>query len=306
MKKIVMILVAVTMATFSYGQEAPKDTTYWKKKTELGFNFNQGSFSDSWQGGGVSSYALGALFNAKSEYLKDRDNWVNDFQSQFGMQKIKGQEFRKSLDRLFFDSKYGRRLGSETSKWYFFAEFNVLTQFGNGHDYNYAFDNGIYPKTSAFFTPLYLTEAIGIEWKPVKYFNVSFAPGAVRQTILGDKNLYKELDRLNALQSTDTQYEFKNYGVTRGKAVQTDVALMQLVLNFDKDLVKNVNLKWRYQGFMKLRDLAAIDNRLDVTFTAKIYKYFTFNFNLIGMYYQDQVDRIQLAQTMGIGFLHTF
>ncbi|MCP1386046.1 DUF3078 domain-containing protein [Runella salmonicolor] len=292
---ILTFWVSCFFSLASLAQEAPKDTSYWKKASKFGLNLSQGTFNDGWQGGGLNNIALGVYLNSKGEYTRDRNNWVNDFQFQLGAIKNKGDAFRKSVDRLFFDSKYGRKLG-EVSKWYFFTNLNFLTQIANGRD----FGNERMPFISAFFTPAYLTEAIGIEWKPNKFFSMQFSPGAVRQTILGNKNLYKAIDLLAP------EYKFSNYGVERGKSVRNEVAIMQLVMNFDKDIVKDVNFKWRYQAFAGAKDLRAIDNRLDAQLTAKFAKYFNVNLGLIAIYDQDQVAQMQLAQSINFGFLYSW
>ena len=81
---------------------------------------------------------------------------------------------------------------------------------------------------------------------------------------------------------------------------------MQLVMNYNKDLVKDVNLKWRYQAFASAKDLAAIDNRLDAQLTAKFAKYFNVNIGLIAIYDQDQIAKMQLAQSINFGFLYSW
>lgn len=275
-------------------QEALKDTSYWKKASKFGLNLSQGTFNESWQGGGLTNIALGVYLNSKGEYTRGKDNWVNDFQFQLGAIKNKEDAFRKSVDRIFFDSKYGRKLGT-ASQWYFFASLNFLTQIANGRD----FKDSRAPFTSAFFTPAYLTEAIGIEWKPNKFFNMQFSPGAFRQTILGNKNLYKAIDSLMA-----PKYEFLNYGVKRKDAILAEVALIQLVMNFDKDIAKDVNFKWRYQAFTVINK--AIDHRLDAQLTAKFAKYFNVNLGLISIYDQDQAAKMQLAQSINFGFLYSW
>ncbi|MDF7816376.1 DUF3078 domain-containing protein [Runella sp. MFBS21] len=295
MKKWTFVLVTLFASanTFmSMAQEAVKDTS-WKKNSQFGLNLSQGTFSGSWQGGGINNISLGVYFNTKAEYTKDRDNWVNDFQFQLGAISNKEDAFLKSVDRIFFDSKYGRKLGTN-SKWLFFANLNFLSQIANGRDYK----DERRPFISGFFTPAYITEAIGIEWKPQKYFSMQFAPGAVRQTILGNKDLYLNIDRLNP------EYQFANYGVERGKSIKNEVALMQLVMNFDKDIAKDVNFKWRYQAFASVKDLAAIDNRLDAQLTAKFAKYFNVNLGLIAIYDQDQIAKMQIAQSINFGFLY--
>lgn len=297
-KPLCCILTLCFVGLFSLtvsSQEAIKDTSYWKKASKFGLNLSQGTFNESWQGGGLNNIALGVYLNSKGEYTRGKDNWVNDFQFQLGAIKNKEDAFRKSTDRIFFDSKYGRQLRDD-SKWYFIGTLNFLSQIANGRDYK---DNRA-PFTSAFFTPAYLTEAIGIEWKPTKFFNMQFSPGAYRQTILGNKNLYRDIDRLAP------EYKFSNYGVERGKAIRNEIALIQLVMNFDKEIAKDVNLKWRYQAFAGAQDLKAVDHRLDAQLTAKFAKYFNVNLGLIAIYDQDQVAKMQLAQSINFGFLYSW
>ncbi len=264
--------------------------TSWKKEIEFGANLNQGSFSSNWTGGAVSSIAFGVFTNALITYEKDNDSWRNDFQAQYGIVRNRGQESRKSVDRLFFDTKYGRKL---TPQWSFIISGNLLTQFTPGYEYNKLPSGELdRNRVSALFSPAYVTEALGIEYKPVEYFFITFSPGAVRQTIVADVNLYKTFP--------------KNYGVPIGKRVRNELALLQLVANFNKDIAKNVNLKFRYLMFANYQELRAIDNRLDAMLTAKINKYWNVNLGAIMVYDDDQSTQIQLAQSLSIGFLYTF
>ena len=264
--------------------------TSWKKKVEFGANLNQGSFSSNWTGGAVNSIAVGAHLNAMLKYEKGRNSWRNDFQTQYSILRNKGQESRKSVDRLFFDTKYGREV---SEYWSLIANLNFLSQFTPGYDYDESPSGELVRrKVSGLFSPAYLTEAIGIEYRPTDYFFLSFSPGAIRQTIVSDLNLYKTFP--------------KNYGVPIGQRVRTEVALMQLVANFDKSVAKNLNLKFRYQLFANYKNLGAIDHRLDANFMAKINKYWNVNLGAILIYDQDQSLDIQLAQSLSIGFLYTF
>lgn len=269
--------------------KAPIDTS-WKKKVEFGANLNQGSFSSNWTGGAVNSIAVGAHLNAVLQYQKGRNSWRNDLQAQYGIVRNQGQESRKSVDRLFFDTKYGRAVSEH---WSLIANLNFLSQFTAGYDYEKNPDGDfVARKVSGLFSPAYLTEAIGIEYRPTDYFFLTFSPGAIRQTIVSDLNLYKTFP--------------KNYGVAIGRRVRTEVALMQLVANFDKEVAKNMNLKFRYQLFANYKNLAAIDHRLDANLMAKINKYWNVNLGAILIYDQDQSLDVQLAQSLSIGFLYIF
>lgn len=267
--------------------KAAKDTAW--RKIEFGANLNQGSFSSNWTGGGVNSIALGLFLNALSEKKVGKNSWRNDFQGQYGIVRNKGQQSRKNVDRIFFDTKYNREL---TSKWSLFANVNFLSQFGSGYEYSDTSD--VKRKVSGILSPAYLTEAIGIEYRPVPYFFIDLAPGALRQTIVVDKDLYV---------NTPDQ---KNYGVPIGKRVRTEAALIQLVANFDKDIAKDVNLKFRYLMFSSFKHPLNIDNRLDAQLTAKINKYVNVNLGAIMVYDEDQSNKIQFAQALSIGFLFAF
>lgn len=306
--KLVSTLLLSTVAFFSYGQKvdlsnpisgvklkAAGDTVI--TKTEFGANLNQGSFSSNWTGGGVNSVALGVFFNALKEKRKGKNSWRNDFQSQYGFVKNKGQQSRKNVDRIFFDSKYNRQL---TQKWSLFANVNFLSQFGAGYEYSTHVDSLNYKrKVSSLLSPAYVTEAIGVEYKPVSYFFIDFAPGALRQTIVADKNLYKTMP--------------KNYGVPIGKRVRNEVGIIQVVANFDKDVAKDINLKFRYLLYTSYAKNAITDkrefngdHRLDAMITAKVAKYFNVNLGAILVYDKDQASDIQFAQGLSVGFLYSF
>lgn len=268
----------------------PGDTTW--KKVEFGANLNQGSFSSNWTGGGVNSVALGLFFNALKEKKRGKNSWRNDFQSQYGIVRNKGQLSRKNVDRLYFDSKYNREL---TSKWSLFANINFLSQFGNGYEYSNNADSAYYKKkVSGLLSPAYVTEAIGLEYRPVPYFFVDLAPGALRQTIVADTKLYVNTP------------EQKNFGVPIGDKVRTEMALLQVVANFDKDIAKDINLKFRYMGYANIKHPLNIDDRLDAMITAKIAKYFNVNLGAIVVYDQDQSNKVQFAQGLSVGFLYQF
>ena len=295
--------ICLLSASFSQGQvqdiaaltQAVKDTT-WKSKTEFGANFNQGSFNTAWTGGGVNSIALGVFFNALRELKKGKHTWRNDLQSQYGILKNQDQSARKSFDRLFFDSKYGYEL---SKNWSLVGNVNFQTQFAPGYSFETDQDGKeIRKKISSFMAPGYLTEAIGLQYNPAPYFYVTFSPGALRQTFVVDTTLY-----------VNTPGE-SNYGVTIGKRLRNEVALAQLIANFDKDIAKDLNLKWRYQMFAstdKNRNSSFhTDHRLDANITAKIHKYFNVNLGVIMLYDDDQVAKIQWAQALSVGFLYSF
>ncbi len=266
------------------------DTTW--HKMQAGVNFNQGSFTPNWTGGGVNSIGIGTYFNILFERKKGRNALRTDFQSQFGFVKNEDQGSRKNMDRIFLDIKYSRSL---STTWVLFANINFQSQFAAGYNYKSIGDSvNVKNKVSNLFSPAYVTQSIGLEYKPVTYFFIDFAPGAFRQTIVADRGVYINTP------------DFKNYGVEIGKRIRYELAIMQIVANFNKDIVKNVNLKWRYQVYSSLKNPSKIDNRLDAAITAKVNKFVNVNISSILIYDEDQSSSIQFAQGINVGFLYTF
>jgi hypothetical protein len=285
-----LIIIALFISPNLYAQEAAKDTSYWKKSSQFGANFSNAGFSD-WVAGGQNATGFNVFFNTKGEYARDKTTWVNDLQLQYGILD-NGSGTKKSIDRLFFDTKVGRKL---SKVWSLVGGVNFQTQFTAGYKYGATSDKDI--KISNLFAPAFITEYVGFEWKPKPFFSVVFAPGAFRQTIVSD-------DEVRAKDASGKL--LPAYGVPVGQSLQNDVAIMQVVAVFDKDVAKNVNLKLRYQLFADAKKIEHIDNRLDAKLAAKINKYFSATFDLILLYDDDQSFQIQQARNLGLGFLYTF
>ncbi len=269
----------------------------WTGAKQFGFNINQGAFSNNFVGSSVaSSVGIGGFFNSNKDYKLDKIGWTNNLQMKYGVLSNKdkaagsGAVTRKSIDVILFDTKFTKQL---SPKWSLAAMGNFISQFTNTYD-NVTLTGATKPsnvKRSGLFAPAFITESIGIEYKPNKFFNMTFSPMALRQTIVSDKNLYK------------TEGNEKNYGVEYGKSIRNEVGLFQLLANFDKDLTKVVNLKFRYMAFASLKNFGEIDDRLDANLTAKIGKNVNVNLGLIGIYDNDQSGKLQLAQSLNFGFL---
>jgi hypothetical protein len=267
----------------------------WTGSRQLGFNINQGSFSDNFQGSSVaSSLGIGGYYNSNRDYSSDKIGWTNKLQMKYGVLSNKDKSAgsrlvtRKSIDVILFDSKFTRKI---TSKWSFAVMGNFLSQFTNTYDNVEIAGNNINVKRSGFFSSAFITESIGLEYKPNKYFNMTISPLALRQTIVSDLQMYK------------ISGNEKNYGVTYGKKMRNEVGLFQLLANFDKDVAKNINLKFRYMAFASFEKFGDIDDRLDPNLTAKFNKYLNVNLGLIGIYDNDQSGKVQLAQSLNLGFL---
>ncbi len=259
---------------------------YWKTNLNFGVNLNQAAFSDNWSGGGVNSIALGTLLNFKAEYNKDGKNFTSEVLLQYGKLKNEGQLERKTNDRIFLDNKAALPL---SENWNFFGSVSFESQFDTGYSYGKDADkNEIRKVISRFMSPGYLTESIGFEYKPVKYFSLRLGTGTARQTFLLDTTLYKN----NA----------KNFGVEIGKRFKNELAF-QGVANFDKEIATNLNLKVRYLLFAGYENINNIDQRLDVTVTAKVNKLVNVTVGATALYDDDFSGEVQYSQNLALGIM---
>lgn len=259
---------------------------YWKTKLNFGVNLNQAAFSDNWSGGGVNSLALGTLLNYKAEYNKEGRNFTSEVLLQYGKLKNEGQLERKTNDRMFFDNKAALPL---SENWNFFGSVSFESQFDSGYAYGKDAQGKETRKIiSKFMAPGYLTESIGFEYKPVKFFSIRLGTGTARQTFLLDTTLYKNNP--------------KNFGVEVGKRFKNELAF-QGVANFDKDIATNINLKARYLLFAAYENLGNIDQRLDVTLTAKVNKLVNVTVGATALYDDDFSGKIQYSQSLALGLM---
>jgi hypothetical protein len=293
---IVGLLAFFIAGTEAHAQVVKIDSTsLWKKAFKAGININQASFSSNWKAGGVNSFGFNGLLNYKAQYKKNKTLWDNELDFLYGMVNNQGQGYRKTLDRIYLETKVAHEINT---KWSFASSLNLVSQFAKG--YNYTEDtNGVEVPTliSDFFAPAFITSAWGLEYHPVDYFKLRLSPFAPRVTIV--RNNDGRLDRVDPVQP---------YGVIKGETTRFEWFAFQLNAEFNKDIFENVNLKWRYILFANYETFKAktIDHRLDLNLTAKVNKFINVSLGGIMIYDYDQDMDVQLSQAFSLGILYTF
>lgn len=293
----VILFVLISVFTFPFIAHAqivaPDSTSKWRKKLVFNLNLNQASFSSNWKGGGINSIGLNTMFDYKADYKDDKQSWDNEIGFTYGFVKNAGQGFRKTLDRFFVDTKYGRTLNM---KWDAFASFNFASQFYKG--YKYA-DDGSEDASliSDLLAPAFVTVALGFEYHPVPYFKVRISPLAPRLTLLRNNN-----GRFDAVDVAAP------YGVEVGEDTRFEWLAFQLTADFDKDIAKNLNLKFKYLMFANYETFEGktIDHRLDLMLTAKVNRFISVSVGGIVLYDYDQDHEVQLNQAFNLGFAYSF
>lgn len=258
---------------------------YWRHWSSFGINANQSSFSDNWTGGGVNSISAGLLLNHKSDYTRKNTNFVTELMLQYGKQKNKDQLPRKNNDRMFWDNKLSLKV---SKSWSLFTSLTFESQFDLG--LTYGADGEITDTISNFMAPGYLTESLGIEYKPDNTFSVRFGTGTARQTFILDDRL---IPRNGATR----------FGVESDKRFRNDLAF-QVTAFLDRNIAHNLNLKSRYNLFANYEEITDPSHRLDATLTASVTR--LINVTLSGiLLYDSRLDNdIQTSQTLALGLLY--
>jgi hypothetical protein len=265
-------------------------TSHWRKSFKAGLNLNQAAFSSNWKGGGINSVGMTMLLNFKANYRNGNASWDSEIDLQYGFVRNAGQGFRKTLDRIFVDTKYGYAL---SKKWDAYTSLNFLSQFGPGYVYA---DNNSSSVISDILAPAFITSSWGLEYHPVDYFKLRISPFSPRITIVQNGARFAPL------------VAEKPYGVDTTETIRTEWAAFQITADFNKNIAKNINLKWRYLLFANYETLAMkkVDHRLDLSLTARVNKFITTSLGVIVLYDYDQDDKVQTSQLLNIGLLYTF
>ncbi|HVW96377.1 MAG TPA: DUF3078 domain-containing protein [Mucilaginibacter sp.] len=266
------------------------EVSYWHKNILFGLNFSQAAFSSNYAAGGISSIALGSNFDYKVEYNKSPLDFTSELNLVYGISKNKDQGSRKTNDRIFWDNKLATQLSKH---WFFFGSLTFESQFDKGYSYTTdSVGNSIPHLISNFMSPGYLTESVGFEFKPSKFFDLRLGTGTARQTFVLDTTIYHN-------QPT-------NYGVPIGKRIYNELAF-QVVAVFDKDLSKTTHLNARYAMFVPYQQgLQYTSHRVDAVFTSKVTKLIAFTVNGTFLYDKNTSDKIQGTEGLALGIVYKF
>src|SRR5688572_28707768 len=273
----------------------PDTLSHWKKKLVFNLNVNQAAFSSNWKAGGVNSIGINGLFNYTANYAKDRNSWDNQIDLTYGFVNNSGQGYRKTIDRIYLDTKYGY---SFNKNWGLFASLNFASQFAKGYRYDKD-AAGVEQATqiSDILAPAFITFALGFEYHPIDYFKVRISPFAPRVTIVNDPERF--------IPAVDP---IAPYGVVPPDETRYEWLAFQLVAEFDKDIATNLNLKWRYMMFANYEtlELKTIDHRLELMLNAKVNRFITVGLGGILLYDYDQDSGAQVSQVFNLGFAYSF
>jgi hypothetical protein len=260
----------------------PADTTAWTKELVGKFAATQVGFQN-WQGGGVNAFALSSGMDGK--FARQSGRWAQTHELRVGLGIVKQDtlDFRKAEDILRTNTTLlyvGER---------FFKTFNptiavgLLTQFAPGFNYDTDPISGTRTppvRVSQFFAPAYLTEAVGLTWKPAAWVTQRFGFGA-KQTIVTTA-------RFRPLYGNDPDKSLRNEG---GLEAKTEV---------DKQLMENVKFKSSLGLFAAFNQLDNPDVVWENLITMKVNKYMNVSFEYVNLYDRDVIDKVQLKEVLAV------
>ena len=316
-------------------QEVKHKARYWTNSFKTTLEFGQTSLTN-WAAGGYNSVSLKSFIDANANYKKNEIFWDNRLQLDYGfLYSADKPIIQKTDDRIYLESKWGYQA---KDKLYYSASFSFKSQFSNSWEYKSSVPEGMDPDDpaswrdpgsrtlkSGFLSPANTNLALGLDYKPLSWFTVNFAPLTGGFTIVDDPLL-----RQSYSQPLKKEYE----GVTDlpklddGTTVDGNVykaAKFEFGAQLKMDIKVNVNDNFSYTSQILLfsdylDDPQNIrvnwDNRIDW----KIARFFSFSITTNLIYddnvlikndkdldrYPDGKQRIQFKESLTFGFVYTF
>ncbi len=290
----------------------------WNQNGNMNIGFAQ-SHLENWAAGGeVNALNINGLLNGYKTKKSGRALWENTYYASYGLMYNQSNNFvpRKTDDRLDLATKYGIQM-KKNPKWYWAGLMRLQTQFSAGFNYSDSVwrYNGIGNPISEFFSPAYITLALGAEYKPHMNFNWFISPVAARLTFVKEKYT-TELD-------TDSNGAF---GVSHGNTSRVELGAYS-TMNWFKPLAKNITYRTRldlYMDYLDPKGFGLVDVLWDNTIAMKVNEYIGMSFGFTIVYdndvpgqqtynadtqayeYVSNLGWVQLKQIFNVGFAYQF
>lgn len=270
----------------------------WYKAGTFSFLLNQSAFSN-WLAGGTNNIGGNVGLNYDFNYKKGDLIWDNRLTLAYGLNKLQGDDVKKTDDRIEYNSLVGKK--AHWGKYWSYSFFlNLRTQFTNGYDYNSAVwsDN----PTSGFFKPGYLTFGPGLLYKKNENFKINLAPLTSKVTFLTGEVFTYNKDLGTFASSKDVA----TYGVEPGKSSLYQLG-MYASAYYKFNLMQNVsweNILNLYSNYLNK------PQNIDIDYTANIVmsinKYLSTNFTFQTIYDDDAFRGFQVREIFGVGLNYNF
>ncbi|MAQ76627.1 MAG: hypothetical protein CL613_09895 [Aquimarina sp.] len=305
MKKTLLTIAFIGCLSLTFAQEEEKEKPKdgWTRAGNISFLFNQSAFNAEWLGGGTSNLAGNLSISYDFNYRKGDLTWDNKILADYGLTKVKDQEFtRKTNDRFEFNSLLGKQINE--SNWYYSFFINLRTQFAPGYEF-FEDVNGNEARTeiTRFFSPAYLQLGPGMLWKKSDNLKVNIAPATARFIFVSKDftdvgNAQADIDAFNAAGGY--------FGVEANETMRFEFgAALNAYAKFE--LMKNVsmeNILSLYSNYLEDPQNVDIDYTTNVVMT--INKYLSTNLTFQAIYDDNAIGAFQIREVFGLGVNYGF
>lgn len=262
----------------------------WSKGALFQLGFSQMSLTN-WAAGGFSSVALNSYVNMYNGWEVDQMFWQNRLQLAWGFINSFGDRFKKSDDKIIFDSKYGYRA---FNKVFVSAAFNFRSQFSNSFNYPASGDKVL---VSGPFSPAYFSFGIGMDYKPAKVLSINFSPLTSNLVIVAQESLRTKYgNRVDQPAKLELGAQLKidyKHQLTKDLLIASNLVLFSDFLN------KPQNIKVYWDLF--------VDTKINKYFSVNVRTNLIYDDNILIADKNGELDkRVQFKEILTVGFSYTF
>ncbi|MFV0530213.1 MAG: DUF3078 domain-containing protein [Flavobacteriales bacterium] len=244
--------------------------------------FNQ-LMVENWTAGGINSYSGTARIDYDFYYSNKKYRWDNRIIAGYGLKNEENDIYgaRKTEDVVDLTTSYRYNL---KNSWYIGSSLNAKSQFSKG----YKFDETTRTKISNFLAPGYITLGAGLDYLLKNKLELSLHPLSSRTAIVLDEDLRS---RFNIKENKAFQISVGMFlgGRHRFKVVK-NVKFDQTFGIYSEYNTKPLNLDLAYRLFIDMK----INNFMNTKITFEM------------LYDEDQIEKVQLKETLGVGFTYKF
>ncbi|HIZ85072.1 MAG TPA: DUF3078 domain-containing protein [Candidatus Coprenecus stercoravium] len=271
---------------------------YWTNGILTQVGFSQVSLTN-WAEGGSANVSLNALIDANANYAKDKMIWENRLKLSYGfIQSFDkntplNQQFDKSDDRIYLDSKWGWQL---VDKLYFSALLNFRTQFSPTYEFVPNESTGMMDRNtlSNFMSPGYLSLGVGINYKPFNFLSLNLSPATGNMVVVTDPKLWKTYGNDKAVRAEfgaqfkmDINYSYKIFKVS---------SALTLFSNYLEN-PQNIQVYWDVDASLALTKILTLTLRTNLIWDENI---------LIKDAAGVEAPRLQFKEIVSLGLTWTF
>jgi len=247
MKRFILAFCLLMAVAPSYGQiKLSKEDSlamikpnYWKTGMSMTIGFSQISLTN-WAAGGEGQISLNTFADIVANYEKNKTIWNNELQVGYGFIESFETGFKKSDDRIIFDSKFGYKA---VKNLYLSASYNLRTQFAAGYNK----DNTL---VSNFFAPAYMTLGLGIDYTPSKSVSINVAPLTGKTVIV---NIPELRTRYGNKEDQACRFELGAQVTAEAKLVIENFKFNTKLILFSDYLNKPQNIKITWDANMEAK-----------------------------------------------------